>query len=115
MNIKLIIKFALFSFLILFLNGCATGKLGKSKPFKHNTPLIKDDVRKSGKIEVQKTVDMGPKPTEGDTTKLEKRKKTEFIKIGRHFHFPTFSKKQQHCPQLSDIFLNLLVLYIPIY
>ena len=52
MNIKLIIKFALFSFLILFLNGCASGKLGKSKPFKHNTPLIKDDVRKSGKIEV---------------------------------------------------------------
>ena len=75
MNIKLIIKFALFSFLILFLNGCATGKLGKSKPFKHNTPLIKDDVRTSGKIEVQKTVDMGPKPTVGDTTKLEKRKK----------------------------------------
>ena len=75
MNIKLIIKFALFSFLILFLNGCASGKLGKSKPFKHNTPLIKDDVRTSGKIEVQKTVDMGPKPTEGDTTKLQKRKK----------------------------------------
>ena len=75
MNIKLIIKFALFSFLILFLNGCASGKLGKSKPFKHNTPLIKDDVRKSWKIEVQKTVDMGPKPTVGDTTKLEKRKK----------------------------------------
>ena len=75
MNIKLIIKFALFSFLILFLNGCATGKIGQSKPFKHNTPLIKDDVRTSGKIEVQKTVDMGPKPTVGDTTKLEKRKK----------------------------------------
>ena len=75
MNIKLIIKFALFSFLILFLNSCATGKLGKSKPFKHNTPLIKDDVRELGKIEVQKTVDMGPKPTEGDTTKLQKRKK----------------------------------------
>ena len=75
MNIKLIIKFVLFSFLILFLNGCATGEFKKSKPFKHNTPLIKDDVRKSGKIEVQKTVDMGPKPTEGDTTKLQKRKK----------------------------------------
>ena len=75
MNIKLIIKFALFSFLILFLNGCATGEFKKSKPFKHNTPLIKDDVRKSGKIEVEKTVDMGPKPTEGDTTKLQKRKK----------------------------------------
>ena len=75
MNIKLIIKFVLFSFLILFLNGCATGEFKKSKPFKHNTPLIKEDVRKSGKIEVEKTVDMGPKPTEGDTTKLQKRKK----------------------------------------
>jgi len=75
MNIKLIIKFVLFSFLILFLNGCANGEFKKAKPFKHNTPLIKDDVRKSGKIEVQKTVDMGPKPTEGDTTKLQKRKK----------------------------------------
>ena len=75
MNIKLIIKFALFSFLILFLNGCANGEFKKAKPFKHNTPLIKDDVRKSGKIEVQKTVDMGPKPTVGDTTKLQKRKK----------------------------------------
>ena len=75
MNIKLIIKFILFSFLILILNGCANGKLGKSKPFKHNTPLIKDDVRKSGQKEVQKTVDMGPKPTIGDTTKLQKRRK----------------------------------------
>ncbi len=75
MHIKLIIKFILFSFLILILNGCANGKLGKSKPFKHNTPLIKDDVKKTGKVEVQKTVDMGPKPTVGDTTKLQKRKK----------------------------------------
>ena len=75
MNIKLIIKFILFSFLILILNGCANGKLGKSKPFKHNTPLIKEDVKKTGKIEVQKTVDMGPKPTIGDTTKLQKRRK----------------------------------------
>ena len=75
MNTKLIIKFALFSFLILIFNGCASGNFKKSKPFKHNTPLIKDDVKKTGKIEVQKTVDMGPKPTVGDTTKLEKRKK----------------------------------------
>ena len=30
MHIKLIIKFILFSFLILILNGCANGKLGKS-------------------------------------------------------------------------------------
>ena len=75
MYINLLIKFILFSFLILILNGCASGQLGKSKPFKHNTPLIKDDVRTSGKIEVQKTVDMGPKPTVGDTAKLQKRKK----------------------------------------
>ena len=75
MHIKLIIKFILFSFLMLILNGCANGKLGKSKPFKHNTPLIKDDVRETGQKEVQKTVDMGPKPTIGDTTKLQKRRK----------------------------------------
>ena len=75
MHINLLIKFILFSFLILILNGCANGKLGKSKPFKHNTPLIKDDVRKTGQMEVQKTVDMGPKPTIGDTTKLQKRRK----------------------------------------
>ena len=75
MNTKLIIKFLLFSFLILIFNGCASGNFKKSKPFKHNTPLIKDDVKKTGKAEVQKTVDMGPKPTVGDTTKLEKRKK----------------------------------------
>jgi len=75
MHINLLIKFILFSFLILILNGCANGKLGKSKPFKHNTPLIKDDVRNTGKLEVQKTVDMGPKPTIGDTTKLQKRRK----------------------------------------
>jgi type IV pilus assembly protein PilQ len=75
MHINLLIKFILFSFLILILNGCASGQIGKSKPFKHNTPLIKDDVRHTGKLEVQKTVDMGPKPTIGDTTKLQKRRK----------------------------------------
>tara|TARA_B100002052_G_scaffold298036_1_gene330319 strand:- start:4054 stop:5526 length:1473 start_codon:yes stop_codon:yes gene_type:complete len=48
---------------------------GKSKGFKHNTPLIKEDVKKTGKIEVEKTVDMGPQPVIGDTQLLEKRKK----------------------------------------
>ena len=37
--------------------------------------VAKDEVRKSGQKEVQKTVDMGPKPTIGDTTKLQKRRK----------------------------------------
>ena len=67
MNTKLIKTFVLFSFLILILAGCASGQFGKSKPFKHNTPLIKDDVRKMGKAEIDKTVEMGPKPTIGDT------------------------------------------------
>ena len=46
------------------------------KPFKHNVPLIKDKaVVNSGKSEIAKTLEMGPKPVEGDTKKLGKRKK----------------------------------------
>ena len=75
MNFKLIKIFVLFSFLVLSLTGCASGQLGKSKTFNHNTPLIKEDIKKSGTIEVDKTVEMGPKPTIGDIDILEKRKK----------------------------------------
>ena len=76
MNTKSIKIFVLFSFLILILIGCTSdGKFAKSKPFKHKTPLIKDDIREAGKLEVDKTVEMGPKPTIGDTAKLQKRKK----------------------------------------
>ena len=47
-----------------------------NKPFKHNTPLIKDkNIVNSGKSEVAKTLEMGPKPIEGDSRKLGKRKK----------------------------------------
>ena len=74
MNNKNFINLFVLLFFILFLNGCQTVKKA-NKPFKHNTPLIKDDVRKKGKTEVAKTIDMGPKPVEGDTRKLEKRKK----------------------------------------
>ena len=74
MNTKNFINLFVLLFLILFLNGCQTMKKA-NKPFKHNTPLIKDDVREKGKTEVAKTLDMGPKPVEGDTRKLEKRKK----------------------------------------
>ena len=46
------------------------------KPFKHNTPLIKNkDIVKTGKSEIAKTLEMGPKPIEGDAKKLGKRKK----------------------------------------
>jgi len=75
MNIKKI--FSLFSLIIfvMFLNGCATNQFGKKKPFKHNTPLIKDDIQNTGKAEIAKTLEIGPKPIEGDVVKLGKRKK----------------------------------------
>ena len=74
MNTKNFINLFVLLFLILFLNGCQNIKKA-NKPFKHDTPLIKDDVREKGKKEVAKTLDMGPKPVEGDTRKLMKRKK----------------------------------------
>ncbi len=74
MNIKKFINLFVLLLLISFLNGCQNLK-NVNKPFKHNTPLIKDDIRKTGKTEISKTLDMGPKPVEGDTRKLKKRKK----------------------------------------
>ena len=76
MNIRLLKIIPLISLFFLVLNGCASNTLSKKgKGFKHNTPLIKDDIRKSGRIEIEKTVEMGPKPVEGDTKALQKRKK----------------------------------------
>ena len=78
MNIK---KFLTFIGLIIFaiaLNGCANSQFNKkyNKPFKHNTPLIQDkNIVKKGKSEIAKTLEMGPKPLEGDNRKLGKRKK----------------------------------------
>ena len=68
MNIKSIKFFVIFSSLLLILNACAKNEFF-NKDFKHNTPLIKEDVKKSGKSEVDKTVKMGPKPNEGDHKK----------------------------------------------
>ena len=60
----------------LFLVSCtATGKKKSSKPFKHNEPLIKTDVKKLGKKELDKMAEMGPVPVEADGVKLKKRKK----------------------------------------
>jgi type IV pilus assembly protein PilQ len=73
MNIKKSLSLFVLITLALILNGCANSKY--NKPFKHNTPLIKDDIRKAGKSEIAKTLEMGPKPLEGDTRKLGKRKK----------------------------------------
>ena len=49
---KLSLIFSLL-FLALILNGCANSKY--NKPFKHNTPLIKDkNITQSGKSEIEK-------------------------------------------------------------
>ena len=45
MNIKSVKIFVLFSFLIFILNACAQGSKSVFKDFKHNTPLIKEDVK----------------------------------------------------------------------
>ena len=78
MNIKKFLTLAGLIIFALVLNGCANSKFNKkyNKPFKHNTPLIKDqNVVEAGRSEIAKTLEMGPKPLEGDTRKLGKRKK----------------------------------------
>ena len=54
------------------LTGCAEKFV--NKPFKHDTPLIKTDVKKMGKQELEKSAEMGPSPIDGDVIKLKKRK-----------------------------------------
>ncbi len=78
MSIKNFISIIGFFALVLILSGCGpNSNFNKkyNKPFKHNTPLIKDDLKKGGKAEIQKTLELGPKPVEGDVIKLNKRKK----------------------------------------
>ena len=76
MNIKNIKALCYFFVLVIVLTGCTADRKWKnSKPFKHNTPLIKDDIRKTGQSEIAKTLGMGPRPIDGDTRKLGKRKK----------------------------------------
>ena len=73
---KIIISFI---FVIFFLTGCAQpGK--KVKGFKHDTPLIKTDVKEFGKAELEKDAKMGPVPVEADVIKLQKRKKYHQLK-----------------------------------
>ena len=73
---KIIISFI---FVIFFVTGCAQpGK--KVKGFKHDTPLIKTDVKEFGKAELEKDAKMGPVPVEADVVKLQKRKKISSVK-----------------------------------
>ncbi len=79
MNIKKFYTIASLIILSIILNACGpNSQFGKkyNKPFKHNTPLIKDkNIVEAGKSEISKTLEMGPKPLEGDAKKLGKRKK----------------------------------------
>ena len=43
------ISFLILPLFILFLSGCADKLAKKSKSFKHDTPLIKTDVKQLGK------------------------------------------------------------------
>ena len=64
MNTKNFIRFFGLFLFALVLSGCQSIK-DANKPFKHNTPLIKEDIKKDGKAEIQKTLKLGPKPAEG--------------------------------------------------
>ena len=77
MIIKKITQILVLLTMVIVLSGCTTLMNTKmnSKKFKHNTPLIKGDIKAQGKAEVAKTIELGPKPVIGDTKKLQKRKK----------------------------------------
>ena len=94
-SLKIIISLLFLSFV---LGGCAqtTAKGKKKKVFQHDTPLIKEDVKKLGKIEVEKSAEMGPKPVEGDIKVLEKRKQISSVKEKNYLLIPdeyTFLKQ----------------------
>ena len=91
MNFKSLKIFLFLTSLIIILSGCTTdqrAKMKTNKTFKHNTPLIKEDVKKFGKKEVDKSVKMGPTPIEGDTQKLQKRKKISSVKEKNYLLIP---------------------------
>jgi len=85
MNIKFIKSFISFLILVIVLSGCA---VNKNKTFKHDTPLIKEDIQKIGREEVQKTVEMGPQPSLGEAQKLTKRKKISSQKVRNYLLIP---------------------------
>jgi len=72
------ISYILIPLLFLLLSGCAE-KMAKKK-FKHDTPLIKTDVKKLGKKELENSAEMGPIPVEGDVVKLKKRRQLSSVK-----------------------------------
>ncbi len=72
------ISYILIPLLFLLLSGYAE-KMAKKK-FKHDTPLIKTDVKTLGKKELETSAEMGPIPVEGDVVKLKKRRQLSSVK-----------------------------------
>ena len=92
MNIKSLKILVSLFFLLFVLNSCAD-QLGKAKTkekkvFKHDTPLIKQDVKQLGKMEIEKSAEMGPIPVEGDVQKLQKRKQISSVKEKNYLLIP---------------------------
>ena len=80
MNFQKKISFLILPLFVLFLSGCADKLAKKSKSFKHDTPLIKTDVKQLGKKELNKSAQMGPTPVDGDVIKLKKRRQLSSVK-----------------------------------
>ena len=55
MNIKKILYPITILVILLIVSGCAK-KPQNIKTFKHNTPLIKKDIKAAGKAEIEKTL-----------------------------------------------------------
>ena len=73
---KIIISLIFVTFLV---TGCAQpGK--KVKSFKHNTPLIKTDVKEFGKSELEKDAKMGPVQLKQTLLNYKKEKKYHRLK-----------------------------------
>ena len=78
--------------LTVLMTGCTMqGK--KTKVFKHDTPLIKTDVKELGKKELEKSAEMGPVPIEADVVKLKKRKKISSVKQKNYLLIPDEFRK----------------------
>jgi len=78
MKIRSSLLLVIISFFAILLTGCA--EKYATKKFKHNTPLIKQDVKILGKKELEKSAEMGPMPVEGYVIKLKKRKQLSSVK-----------------------------------
>ena len=73
MNTKALLRLIGIILFSVVLTACQQMK-DVNKPFKHNTPLIKENIKKDGKAEIQKTLELGPKPATGEKV-YGKRKK----------------------------------------